>query len=129
MNDQARADALEALHFLKDNDLKAEDEHDDNCQTCDAIRTIEAYLRTPAEQEDLTLQICFDKVVKERDQLRAQVEDEKRRVTFLAGRVQNAHTLLQNDEDHKAMVLLAETWLEHRRSHTSTVGGSDAPEK
>lgn len=31
--------------------------------------------RSPAEQEDLTLQICFDKVVKERDQLRAQVEN------------------------------------------------------
>jgi uncharacterized protein (DUF3084 family) len=53
------------------------------------------------------------KMGQEIERLSAQVE-------FLAGRVRNAHTLLEHDEDHKAMVLLAETWLEHKASFTST---------
>jgi hypothetical protein len=40
-------------------------------------------------------------------------------IKFLAGRIRNAHTLLEHDEDHKAMVLLAETWLEHNAKFAS----------
>jgi hypothetical protein len=45
--------------------------------------------------------------------------DQAAHIKFLAGRIRNAHTLLEHDEDHKAMVLLAETWLEHNAKYAS----------
>lgn len=44
--------------------------------------------------------------------MKAEIERLRAHVKFLAGRVRNAHTLLEHNEYAKAEVLLAETWLE-----------------
>lgn len=51
---QGNATALQAFQFLLDNELHAEDEHDDDCPTCQAIRTIRAALSAPhAQRSDI----------------------------------------------------------------------------